>query len=248
MNQSLGAHQRGAGCRRVFRFLFVVLGLLLVTSRASVAQTLPDGWTGADIGNPNLPGWVNPAECSSVSGSCRGLGITAAGADIWGSSDQFAFAYTQLHGDGSIVARVDALIPTDPWAKAGVMIRESLAAEAKHAFALVAASMGTAFQRRSETGWPSGHPVGRAGHAPAWVRLDRSSSTLAAYESADGISWTLIGSETLLLPATVYVGVAVTSHNAETWTWAGVSNVTVSTSPIPTEPLLPQDWSSQDIG
>ena len=53
-----------------------------------------------------------------------------------------------LSGDGTIVARVTNVQNTNPWVKAGVMIRETLAAGSRQAFMLLSYSKGTAFQRR----------------------------------------------------------------------------------------------------
>jgi len=52
--------------------------------------------------------------------------MSAAGVDIWGTADEFTFAWKSLTGNGTIVAKVESVENTDPWAKAGVMIRESL--------------------------------------------------------------------------------------------------------------------------
>ena len=52
--------------------------------------------------------------------------ISASGTDIWNNADQFRFAYKQLSGNGSITARVDSIGNTNVWAKAAVMIRETL--------------------------------------------------------------------------------------------------------------------------
>ncbi len=51
--------------------------------------------------------------------------MSGGGTDIWDTSDQFRFAYKQLNGDGTIVAKIDSLANTSVWAKAGVMIRGS---------------------------------------------------------------------------------------------------------------------------
>src|SRR4029450_8062358 len=104
--------------------------------------------------------------------------ITAGGADIWGQSDQFTFIYQQVSGDVDVVARVDSLIASDPWAKAGVMIRSSLAANAAHGFALVTPGNGVAFQSRLQDGGTSSHTAGPAVAAPRWVRLVRSGSMI----------------------------------------------------------------------
>ena len=56
--------------------------------------------------------------------------ITGSGYDIWNWQDDFFFVHKSLTGDGEFVARVDSLSMHDPWAKAGLMIRESLAPDA----------------------------------------------------------------------------------------------------------------------
>lgn len=79
--------------------------------------------------------------------------IEGSGNDIWGTADEFHFAYQLLDGDGEIVARVDSLLATNPWAKAGVMIRETLDSRSAYVMTLVSASNGTRGQvRRVERG------------------------------------------------------------------------------------------------
>ncbi|MHC4518836.1 MAG: LamG-like jellyroll fold domain-containing protein, partial [Planctomycetota bacterium] len=52
--------------------------------------------------------------------------MNAIGNDIWDTADQFRYAYRTLTGDGSLTARVDYLDGSpNPWAKGGVMIRQS---------------------------------------------------------------------------------------------------------------------------
>src|SRR5690606_31970481 len=98
------------------------------------------------------------------------------------------------------------------WAKAGIMIRETLGANSKHAFAMVSASQGRAFQRRVTTGGTSAN-IGASGSAPVWVRLTRSGNTFIAYSSGNGSTWTQIGSAVISMTNQVYVGLAVTSHS-----------------------------------
>src|SRR4030095_12283646 len=95
--------------------------------------------------------------------------IQGAGTDIAGTADQFHFAYRTLTGNGEIVARVASLKDATR-AKAGVMIRESLTAASRHAFATITPG-GLAFQRRVTTGASSWSTSGGAGTAPCWVRL-----------------------------------------------------------------------------
>jgi hypothetical protein len=168
---------------------------------------LPSGWTGADIGAPSFRG---SSHC--VRGTFT---IDGAGADIWGTSDQFHFVYRRLSGDCEIVARVYGVQQhIDAWSKAGVMIRESLAANARFAMMAATSGNGCAFQYRPSPGGECGH-FGLAGiTAPVWVKLVRLGNTITAYRSDNGITWTQAGdSITVAMGADVYAGLAVTSHN-----------------------------------
>ncbi len=49
-----------------------------------------------------------------------------------------------------------------------------------------------------------------------WQRLVRSGDVLRAYSSPDGVEWTLLADLSLSLSDEVYVGLAVTSHDAGT--------------------------------
>jgi len=180
---------------------------------------LPTGWSTGDIGAVGAAG----------SGSYSNGTFTAAGAggDVWGTADAFRYVYRTLTGDGSIVARVASVQYTAAWAKAGVMVRGSLSASSAHAFMLVSAGKGVAFQRRTANGGTSTNTAGSASTAPRWVKLSRSGSTITAYESADGKSWTTVGSDTIALGGTVYIGLAVSSHVSGVLCTAAFDHVTV---------------------
>ncbi len=120
-----------------------------------------------------------------------------------------------MSGDGEIVARVTSLDAIRAWTKAGVMIRDSRDSGAAHAFMLVSAGRGPAFQRRLTNGGESVSTSGGAGVAPMWVKLTRSGDTFSAYACVNGYSWRLIGTETIVMARDVMAGLAVSSH-AET--------------------------------
>jgi hypothetical protein len=166
---------------------------------------LPSGWAHGDVGAVPIAG-----DAAFDSGTFT---VTGSGADVWGTADAFHYTYAALTGDGAIVARV-ASIPqgVNAWVKAGVMIRASLDDGSAHAFMLASAAKGMAFQRRASTGGVSTNTAGSAAAAPQWVKLQRTGDVFTAYESADGVTWTLVGTETIPMPATVYAGLAVTSH------------------------------------
>ena len=145
-------------------------------------------WANQDIGAVGVGG--------STTASGGVYTVTGAGADVWGTADALQFAYQTLTGDGSITARVATIQNTNAWVKAGVMIRQSLDPGSAQAFMLVSYSKGLAFQRRTATGGISTSTTGATGAAaiaPYWVRLDRAGNVISAYQSADGVNWTLRG-------------------------------------------------------
>lgn len=189
------------------------------TITVNASSTLPSAWANRDIGSPAIAG-----RASESSGT---FSVTGAGADIWYGSDQFHFMYQPFTGDVEIVARLTSLQNTDPWAKAGVMIRESLSATSAHGLMAGTGSSGWAFQRRPVTSGESVHSSGSAGVPPGWVKLVRTGTTLSAHQSSDGVNWVLVGTQTMAMAQTVYVGLAVTSHNVSTASTATFTNVAI---------------------
>lgn len=226
MNQRVRA---GARCA-----LAMVVCLGAMASSSVFAQTVSSPWSSGDIGAPVVSG--------RAAGGPSTFTIEAAGVDIWGASDQFQFVYQQITGDVDVVARVDSLTRTHDWAKAGVMIRSALTAGAAHAYSVVSAARGVAFMRRTAVGGLSTSTAGPAAAAPHWLRLVRRGTKVTSLSSGDGVTWTVIGADTIALGATAYVGIAVTSHNALVRTTAVVSGAQV----VPLD--LPAGQQHADIG
>jgi hypothetical protein len=191
-----------------------------VTVTVNVSSSgLPAGWSSADVGGVPFAG------SSSFSGGT--FTLTGSGADVWGTADQFQYVYRSLTGDGTIVARVASVQNVASWVKAGVMIRETLNTGSAHAFMLVSAAKGVAFQRRQTTGGTSVNTAGSLSAAPRWIKLARAGNTFSAYESADGVTWTLVGTDTIPMGTTVFIGLGVTSHNTAATATCTFDNVTV---------------------
>jgi hypothetical protein len=67
------------------------------------------------------------------------------------------------------------------------------------------------------------------GSAPSWVRLTRTNNTFTAYYSADGNTWTLIGSQVIPnMAVNAYAGLVVCSHNDGTLNTSLIDNVRAS--------------------
>jgi glucose/arabinose dehydrogenase len=196
----------------------------LVTTSAAVGVTvnytttsLPSPWVERDIGPVGVAG-----SASYTAGSFTVLG---SGTDIYGYSDQFHFVYQTLNGDGEIKARVVSIQNTNNYAKAGLMIRQDLTANSPYAMMEMLPNS-SGFQWRLTTGGATAS-VGLSGKPPYWIRLVRSGNTLTAYRSADGNNWSQVGSPmTVNLTTSVYIGLAVTSHNNTTTSTSVFDNVT----------------------
>jgi enterochelin esterase-like enzyme/fibronectin type 3 domain-containing protein/regulation of enolase protein 1 (concanavalin A-like superfamily) len=191
------------------------------SSQASVTPTVnvPSPWLTRDVGAVGLAG--------SASFTNGVFSLVGSGADIGSASDAFRFAYVTNSGDCTIIARVASLDSyINSWSKAGVMIRESLATNAANAFVGVTPGNGVTWQYRSSTGGVTSTNNTTGPSAPYWVKLVRSGDTFTAYLSSDGVSWTLQGSTTIAMASTVYVGLALTSHNLYTLCAATIDHVT----------------------
>jgi hypothetical protein len=203
---------------------FVRASLLLIIVVAgrlpASAQSLPAGWASTDIGSVGAAG--------TASGSSGTFTVSGAGADIWGTADALQFAYQPLTGDGSIVAKVTAVQYVADWTKAGVMMRETLGAGSPQATMLVSANKGLAFQRRRTLNGSSVSTSGGSGAAPYWVKLTRAGNTFTAFASLNGTSWTAVGSDTISMAPTIYVGLAVSSHVPGTLATASFSATAVT--------------------
>jgi regulation of enolase protein 1 (concanavalin A-like superfamily)/phosphatidylserine/phosphatidylglycerophosphate/cardiolipin synthase-like enzyme len=183
-------------------------------------STLPAPWQGADVGSTGIAG-----SASYASGQFT---VTGAGADIWGNSDSFQYVYQPLPGDGQIVARVTSLQNTSSFAKAGVMLRETLASGAADVILDARPGGPVEFMSRPSTNAATNYLAGATQAMPTWLRLTRSGSTVTGEVSADGTSWTTVGTTSVSMATSIFVGLAVTSHTTSAAATATFDNVAVT--------------------
>lgn len=149
-----------------------------------------------------------------VSYDSRGIyTLTATGADFNGTADSGLGYFEIWQGDGDIIARVTSIDNTNPWAKSGVMIRESNWPEARCVGLFVTPGNGVVFQSRAATRGPTELTLGSHQDGWTWLRLTRRGHVFTAYESTDGIGWALVGSATVEMTPQVYLGLAATAHD-----------------------------------
>jgi hypothetical protein len=169
--------------------------------------------------------------------------MTATGEDIWANSDQFHFALKEVNGASAIIAKVESLEHTDPWAKAGVMIRNTLDADSTYAAVLVTPENGVRFQYRNTTGGITDRYFAEGITTPQWVKLERTAGGLVrAYYSDDGATWERFDLIQVSMDMPINIGLAVTSHNVDLICEAKFSNVSFPDTSIDMQ------WTDQDIG
>ena len=196
-----------------------VIGKWIMTQRAK-PPVLPKGWSSTDIGNVGVSG-----EADFLNGD---FNLLASGGDIWETADAFHFASRALAGDGTIVARVVSVQYTDPWAKAGVMLRENDSAGAKYVFMGFTGQGGSVLQSRAAADGASASADGPEAKLPHWFKLARSGNVFSGYVSTDGTNWLAAGSVTNALNKNLSIGLALTAHNNSVLNSTLFDHVTVS--------------------
>lgn len=184
-------------------------------------------------------GWLSAAgssrSCQQVAGSAAGGSSSSpcgggppVGPHGQPVTDGFSFTHQQLAGDGTITARITSLheqVPNFhasdpssgeqqgvvPWAKAGLIVKASTTQGSPYAAVMVTAAHGVRMQY-DYTHDLAGPATAVSTGTPQWLRLTRSGDVLTGFASADGKSWTAVGSVRLAgLPRSVPVGLFVTS-------------------------------------
>lgn len=201
---------------------------------ASVASTpgLSLELLGADIGG------FTPGGLDTQAGASHTL--TAAGSEIYGTSDEFRYKYAAFTGDCTIIAKVTAFpAAVNDFAKAGVMFRASTDANAAFVHCM---AFSFAFGRGVKTEYRASAGASAADYganvpltaAPRWLKLSRTGNSFAAAYSLDGNVWEALGTQSVTMPATALVGLAVSSQTAGSPVTAVFEDVGVQNLPAVT--------------
>jgi hypothetical protein len=197
---------------------------------------LPTGWSQADIGA------VGAAGSASVTNGV--WTVKGSGADIWGTADEFHYAWVPSSGPENwfdITARVTNVENVDRWTKVGLMIRSSQEANAPQAsiFVTPTSEKGIVFQRRQFAGSTSLSEAGPSITAPVWLKLILAPTAVRAYYRTGTGPWTFVGQDEIRLSGTMLVGLAVSSHKDGTLATGTFDNVSIRSL---------ASWSDRDIG
>ena len=189
--------------------------------------------------------------------------VKGCGADVWGTDDQFFYVYEQIDTDFDVSVKIDSFTAnSNAWAKAGLTVREanedgSIPGNGRHVSSQIQAlnqvggssndywtswrnAVGASVSDESTV--HNGSPIVN----PSWLRITKEGGVLTTYFSKDGSDWTqqaTVDTTTWAdgaIGATkpLYVGLWVTSHNADSNDATAVfSDWTISTPEPPVTDL-----------
>lgn len=193
-------------------------------------------------------------DIGATGGSIQRLGpgafnVTGSGAGLASSGDQLQFAWEERTGNFDVQVRLAGVDITDPFVRAGLMARGSLAADSVFtAIFGASAQAGCFFESRGTAGGNAGQQTITGGfpvnYPQTWLRLRRVSNVFTGFASRDGQTWTQLGTATVTMPSQIYLGLAVTSLDTATSTarfrdFGNTASVTVGTFVNDRESLTP---------
>lgn len=152
-----------------------------------------------------------------------GYDFSGGGAGLGGTNDQAQFGYLQQAGDFDFRVRLDSLGLADAWSEAGLMAREALSGGARFAAILATPSISGAFFKSRAVINGAGAVSGSfpVNYPNTWLRLKRAGNNFVGFAGFDGQNWTQLGSMTAALPASIFLGFVVSSHDTNQVVTAG---------------------------
>jgi hypothetical protein len=162
----------------------------------------------------------------------NGVNVQAGGNAFWNATDDVTYVYEQVSGDFDKVVRIEEQDSSTQWARAGLMVRESLATDSRYQAVHApdnrkfdGTPSNNAFESNRRTTTGGSTDAAGAGGTPSypngtWLRILRLGSVVHVFRSADGVTWRQYGTtdfsvagEASPLPASMYVGIVYGPEN-----------------------------------
>jgi hypothetical protein len=214
-------------------------------SEAELQFAEPQDWTRDEVESLTIWFRGHPAKVSSFVEEPAGIyTVKGIGNDIYDRSDEFHFAYKQVEGAVKIIVKVDSMDNTDPFAKAGIMIRDTLDTNARYCGLFMTPENGVRYQYRSRVNESTERQFDPNVAVPYWLYLERTAGGLVrgARYSENGSDWSSFSLTSVAMTDPIYIGLAVTSHNPSVPCEAKFSNLS-----FPDMTVGPE-WTTKDIG
>jgi TolB protein len=192
----------------------IFAGILLLWSQAAAAQGLFEGHS--DVGSVTPPG---AASHDPANGDYT---VTAAGANVWARVDAFHYLWKKMSGD--VVLTADVTFPPAAYShppaehrKGMLMIRQTLDPGGQQVSIHVHGVGMTALQHRDRRGANTQSIEINIDAVPRTVRLEKRGDTFTMFLSRTGEPLHQVGASLKLhFAEPFYVGLGVTSHDADT--------------------------------
>ena len=192
---------------------------------------------GAGVGTQAL------ASSHTLSGDAYTISATGNGIPSNTSPDDFYFAQIATTGNVTLTARVVSVADVNGSnSRAGIMIRESLAANSREAFCGVTSANGGRFIYRTATNASSGSSTANIA-LPYWVRLSRNGNSFTAQIAPDANgapgTFTALGSaQTIAMSTNSFVGIAATSGSTTAAGSVVIDKLAITPNPANLGPLV----------
>jgi Tol biopolymer transport system component len=180
----------------------------------------------SDVGSVTPPGTLvyDPAT--------RMYAITAAGANMWSTTDAFHFVWKQVSGDVSLTADMTFPVTSgnpNPHRKAVIIFRQTLDADGIYADAALHGSGMTALQYRRTPGATT-QDIELNIDAPKRIRLEKRGDVITMFLSMKDEPLHQVGASIKMhFDEPFYAGLGVCSHNKDVVEKATFSNVELTT-------------------
>jgi TolB protein len=204
----------------------LMLVCLLAASVFAQSGTLGIFSNSGDIGNPAIKG-----SAGFSNGQYR---ITGSGLNIWGKQDQFQYVWREMTGNFTATATMRFAGQGAEHRKAGIMVRQSLDANATYADVVIHGSGMPALQWRSKQGEDTNtFDLPFSGPGTFKVKLVRTGVKIYMYVGKDDAEPKKIANTEVSLRDPVLVGLAVCSHQADASATVIFSDVSVEAQATP---------------
>lgn len=178
----------------------------------TISATFKQRLTGDALPTPWQKTEIGATRSAGAAGYRNGMfGLESGSYDIYGTNDGLNFIYQTLTGDGEIIAHIKDMNKPHDWSKAGIMIRETLTSNSKQFMIVKTPYNSIAAQLRPETGGESmNNPQNKdqlhVYNLNNWLKIKREGNNFSSYCSRDGVDWILMGTYTISMNQTAYVG------------------------------------------
>ncbi len=179
-----------------------------------------------DVGNPAVKG--------SVEFSNNQYRISGSGANIWAKQDQFQYVWREMTGNFTVTATMHFVGGGAEHRKAGIMVRQSLDADATYADVVIHGNGMPALQWRSKPGEDTNAfdlPLESPGTFK--LKLVRTGVKIYMYLAKDDAEPKKIANTEVSFRNPVLVGLAVCSHQADSSAVVVFSDVSVESQETP---------------